>query len=62
MTERRHVIVRSEGPAVGTASFIALLVIAGLIALVIWQPWNGTVTLRSTTTTTSQDDGTSGTR
>jgi hypothetical protein len=62
MMERRRAIVRGEGHAIGTASFIALIVIAGLIALVIWQPWNGTVTLRSTTPSTTQDDGSSGTR
>ena len=61
MMEDRNVIVRNGGGSIGTASLIALLIIAGLIALIVWQPWNGTVTLRSTTTTT-QLDGTSGTR
>jgi hypothetical protein len=61
MMEHRKVIVRNEASSIGTASLIALLVIAGLIALLVWQPWNGTVTFRSTTTTT-QLDGTSGTR
>ncbi len=59
--EERNVIVRSGGGSVGTVSLIALLIIAGVIALMIWQPWNGTVMLRSTTTTTSFDT-TSGTR
>jgi hypothetical protein len=61
MMEDRNVIVRNGGGSIGTASLVALLIIAGLIALIVWQPWNGTVTLRSTTTTT-QLDGTSGTR
>jgi hypothetical protein len=59
--ERRTVILRDSGDPVGTASLIALIVIAGLIALFIWQPWNGTMTIRSTTVTTPYD-GTSGTR
>ena len=57
--EERNVIVRRGGSSVGTASFIALLTIAAAIAILIWQPWNGTVTYRSTTTTY---DATSGTR
>jgi hypothetical protein len=61
MMEDRNVIVRNGGGSIGTASLVALLIIAGLIALIVWQPWYGTVTLRSTTTTT-QLDGTSGTR
>jgi hypothetical protein len=58
--EERNVIVRGGGSSVGTASLIALLAIAALIAVFIWQPWTGQVTLRSTTTTTY--DTTSGTR
>jgi hypothetical protein len=61
MIERRTVIVREGGDPIGTASLIALIVIAALIALFIWQPWNGTMLVRSTTVTTSID-GTSGTR
>lgn len=53
--ERRTVIVREGGDPVGTVSLLALIVIAGLIALFIWQPWNGTVTLRTTTLTTPYD-------
>ena len=53
--EDRNVIVRNGGGSIGTASLVALLIIAGLIALIVWQPWNGTVTLRSTTTTTQFD-------
>ena len=59
--ERRTVIVRDSGDPVGTASLFALIVIAGLIAFFIWQPWNGSMTIRSTTVTTPYDR-TSGTR
>jgi hypothetical protein len=58
--EHRTVIVREEGASVGTVSFIALLIVAAVIALMIWQPWNGTVMMRSTATTSI--DTTSGTR
>lgn len=58
--EERNVIVRGGGSSVGTASLIALLAIAALIAVLIWQPWTSQVTLRSRTTTTY--DATSGTR
>jgi hypothetical protein len=59
--ERRTANVRDSDDPIGTASLLALIVIATLIALFIWQPWNGTMTIRSTTVTTSLD-GTSGTR
>lgn len=59
--ERRTVIIQDSGNPVGTASLLALIVIAGLIALFIWQPWNGMVTVRSTTVTTPYD-ASSGTR
>jgi len=59
--ERRIMVVRDSDDPIGTASLLALIVIAASIALFIWQPWNGTMTIRSTTVTTSLD-GTSGTR
>jgi hypothetical protein len=59
--ERRTVMLRDSGDPVGTASLLVLIVIAGLIALFIWEPWNGTMTIRSTTVTTPYDR-TSGTR
>ncbi len=62
MDERNVVIVRDEGSSIGTFSLVAILIMAGVIALMIWQPWNGLVTVRSTTVTTSSIDGTSGTR
>ena len=61
MDERNVVIVRDEGSSIGAFSLLATLIIAGVIALMIWQPWNGLVTVRSSTVTTSID-GTSGTR
>lgn len=59
--EERNVIVRSGSSTVGTVSLIALLIIAALIALAIWQPWNGSVMLHATSKTTSFDT-TSGSR
>jgi hypothetical protein len=58
---QRNVILREEGSSIGAVSLLALIVLAGLIALLIWQPWDGLVTVRSTTVTTPLD-GTSGTR
>lgn len=58
--ERRTVIVREEGSSIGTISFITLLIVAAVIGLMIWQPWNGSVMTHSTTSTSS--DTTSGTR
>jgi hypothetical protein len=51
--EDRNVILRGDGP-VGTASFIALLAIAAIIALFILQPWERTSTQRFMTITTQQ--------
>ncbi len=61
MDERNAVIVGDEGSSIGAFSLLAVLLIAGVIALMIWQPWNGLVTVRSSPVTTSID-GTSGTR
>ncbi len=51
----RNVIGR-RGGSIGTLSFIALIAIAGLIALIIWQPWNGPTVYRSSTTTTQLEN------
>jgi hypothetical protein len=53
--EDRNVIIRGGDGSVGTASFIALLVIAAIIALFILQPWDHTSTQRFMTITTQQD-------
>jgi ABC-type Fe3+ transport system permease subunit len=54
--EDRNVIIRDGGGSVGTASFVALLVIAAIIALCILQPWERTSTQRFMTITTTQQD------
>jgi len=45
-----------DGESVGTTSLIALLVIAAIIGLFIWQPWS---TASSVTFTTQQAHTTS---
>jgi hypothetical protein len=40
--EERNVIVRESGRAVATGSLVAVIAIAVLIALFVWQPWNTT--------------------
>jgi hypothetical protein len=52
--EDRNVIIRDGDGSIGTASFVALLAIAAVIALFILQPWDRTSTHRFTTTTTQQ--------
>jgi hypothetical protein len=53
MEDRNVIIRRGDGPD-GTASFIALLAIAVIIALFILQPWEHTNTQRFMTITTQQ--------
>jgi hypothetical protein len=53
--EDRNVIIRDGGGSVATASFVAVLVIAAIIALCIMQPWERTSTQRFMTTTTQQN-------
>ena len=36
---QRYVVLREEGSSIGAVSLLALFVLAGLIALLIWQPW-----------------------
>jgi hypothetical protein len=55
VVEERNVIIRDGGGSVGTISFVALFVIAAIIAICIWQPWNNTGTQRFMTITTQQD-------
>jgi hypothetical protein len=47
----RIVILSESGDSVATVTFIAVLLIAAVIALFIWQPWNGVATQRFTITT-----------
>gem|GEM_PF-4207911 len=51
----RNIIARDGGGSVATASFLALLVIAAIIAVCIWQPWDNTTAQRFMTITTQQD-------
>jgi hypothetical protein len=53
--EDRNVIIRDGDGSVGPASFVALLVIAAVIALFILQPWDHPSTQRFTTITTQQN-------
>ena len=39
MQQRTH--SAPEGGSIGTASLVAVIVIAAVIALFIWQPWDG---------------------
>jgi hypothetical protein len=57
--QERNVIVRGGGGSVGITSFVALIVIAALIGLFIWQPWNNTGSQRFMTITTQQNGTTS---
>ncbi len=55
LVEDRNAIIRGGDGLVGTASFVALLVIAAIIALFILQPWEHISTQRFMTITTQQD-------
>ncbi len=55
LVEDRNAIIRGGDGPVGTASFVALLVIAAIIALFILQPWEHISTQRFMTITTQQD-------
>ncbi len=53
--EDRNAVIRGEDGLVGAASFIALLVIAAVIALFILQPWEHAGTQRFMTITTQHN-------
>jgi hypothetical protein len=53
--KERIVILSEAGDSVGTFTFFAVLLIAAVIALFIWQPWNAVGTQRFMTITTQQD-------
>jgi hypothetical protein len=38
----RNVLGRESGGSVATASFVAIIVIAVLVALFVWAPWEST--------------------
>jgi len=54
--DRTQVIeVRDSGSTMATFSLVAVIIVVGLIALFVWQPWN--VTTRSNSTTTINQPG-----
>lgn len=55
MMKERLVILSDRGDSIGTVSFLAVLLIAAVIALFIWQPWSGFASQRFMTITTQQD-------
>ena len=55
--EDRNVVIRGGDGPVGTASLVALLVAAAIIALFILQPWEHTSSQRFMTITTQHDRG-----
>ena len=57
--EERNVVMRTGGGSAGAVAVIALIVIAGLIAIFVWQPWNGSTTQRETSTTVQNGTSTS---
>jgi len=50
--DRTNVGDRDSGNAMATFSLVAVIVVVGLIALFVWQPWNITTRTNSTTTIT----------
>ena len=68
MEERNISVDRENGGSLATFSLIAVVVVALLIALFVWQPWNATggnattngTTTNSTTTNTNPNTNTSG--
>lgn len=56
MDDRTNAIdARENGSAMATFSLVAVIVVVGLIALFVWQPWN--ITTRSNSTTTINQPG-----
>jgi hypothetical protein len=51
----RDVIIRIQDDYVGLGSFLVLLVVAAIIGLFIWQPWNGVAGTRFMTVTTQTE-------
>lgn len=56
--QERNVVVRDGSGSVATMSLVAVIIIAALVALFVWQPWNSTSTQRTDSTTIQQ--GTTG--
>ena len=58
--QERNVVVRDNGGSVATFSIIAVIIVAAVVALFVWQPWNTTSTQRSNSTTIQQGTSTGG--
>jgi hypothetical protein len=50
MDDRSVIGDHSSGNAMATFSLVAVIVVVGLIALFVWQPWNVTTEMQSATT------------
>jgi hypothetical protein len=61
--QERNVVVRDNGGSVAAFSIVAVIVVAAVVALFVWQPWNATSTQRTNSTTIQQGSstGTTGT-
>jgi hypothetical protein len=55
----RDVIIRIQDDYLGLSSFFVLLLVAAIIGLFIWQPWNGTGANGFMTVTTQTERTTS---
>jgi predicted negative regulator of RcsB-dependent stress response len=47
MNDRNVIVDRENGNALAAYSLIAVVVVAALIGLFIWQPWNGAPAART---------------
>jgi hypothetical protein len=52
--ERKIIIERESGGSMANFSLVAVLVLVGLIALFVWQPWNTTLSTPAMKTTIAQ--------
>ena len=63
----RNVVVRDSDSSVATFGIIAVIIVAALVALFVWQPWNTTsqttnhTTINQTVPAPAGGDNTSGT-
>jgi predicted secreted protein len=52
MDDRTNLAERDTGNSMATFSLVAVIIVVGLIALFVWQPWNVTTRTNATTTIT----------
>lgn len=50
MVERTEVVRESEGGSVAMLGLIAVIIVAAVVALFVWQPWNTPGAQHTTTT------------